>query len=160
MCWCPRLNAEQLQAQLQSARAAQQAKSVANTPLFGLPARLWEALVGRSGIGPETRWNQLPKPLAQALGEKLLRTELAVTGKSMNKDEFVTCGGVSLREVDFRTLQSRLHRGLYFAGEVLDLDGITGGFNFQAAWTTGWLAGRAMARASQSEPRPDCEGGA
>jgi predicted flavoprotein YhiN len=62
----------------------------------------------------------------------------------MNKDEFVTCGGVSLKEVEFKTMQSRLHEGLYFAGEVLDLDGITGGFNFQAAWTTGWIAGRAM----------------
>jgi predicted Rossmann fold flavoprotein len=143
--WCPGLNAEQLQVQLQSARAGQQGKAVANTPLFGLPARLWEALVGMSGIGAEVRWNQLPKPLAQALVESLFRTELAVTGKSMNKDEFVTCGGVSLREVDFRTMQSRLHRGLHFAGEVLDLDGITGGFNFQAAWTTGWIAGRAMA---------------
>lgn len=143
--WCPGLNAEQLQAQLQAVRVAQQAKSVANTPLFGLPSRLWEALVGLSGIGSDTRWNQLPKPFVQALVERLLRTELAVTGKSMNKEEFVTCGGVSLREVDFRTLQSRLHCGLHFAGEVLDLDGITGGFNFQAAWTTGWIAGRAMA---------------
>jgi hypothetical protein len=143
--WCVGLSAERLQAQLQSARAAQQAKAVANTPLFGLPARLWEALVEMSGIGPETRWNQLPKLLGQALVERLLRTELTVTGKSMNKDEFVTCGGVSLREVDFRTMQSRLHPGLHFAGEVMDLDGITGGFNFQAAWTTGWIAGHAMA---------------
>jgi hypothetical protein len=143
--WCPAGNAEQLQSQLQSARTAQQGKSVTNTPLFGLPTRLWEALVGLSGITPEVRWNQLPKPLVLALMERLLRTELLVTGKSMNKDEFVTCGGVSLKEIDFRTMQSRLHKGLYFGGEVLDLDGITGGFNFQAAWTTGWIAGRAMA---------------
>ena len=75
----------------------------------------------------------------------LARTELAVDGKSLNKEEFVTCGGVSLREVDFRSMQSRLVPGLYFAGELLDIDGITGGFNFQAAWTTGWIAGKAMA---------------
>ena len=68
-------------------------------------------------------------------------------GKSTFKEEFVTCGGVRLSEVDFKTMASRLAPGLYFAGEVLDIDGITGGFNFQAAWTTGWLAGQAMAKA-------------
>ena len=78
------------------------------------------------------------------------RTELEVNGKSLNKDEFVTCGGVSLREVDFKTMESRITPGLYFAGELLDLDGITGGFNFQAAWTTGWIAGHAMAERSSS----------
>jgi predicted flavoprotein YhiN len=71
--------------------------------------------------------------------------EFLVEGKSLNKEEFVTCGGVRLREVDFKTMESRVCPGLHFAGEVLDIDGITGGFNFQAAWTTGWLAGRAMA---------------
>ena len=71
--------------------------------------------------------------------------ELPVTGKSLNKEEFVTCGGVRLSEVDFKTMESRISPGLYFAGEVLDIDGITGGFNFQSAWTTGWIAGRAMA---------------
>jgi hypothetical protein len=68
-----------------------------------------------------------------------------VTGKSLNKDEFVTCGGVQLREVNFKTMESRICPGLYFAGELLDIDGITGGFNFQSAWTTGWLAGQALA---------------
>ena len=68
-----------------------------------------------------------------------------MTGKSLNKDEFVTCGGVALDEADFRTMQSKVCPGLFFAGEVLDVDGVTGGFNFQAAWTTGWLAGNALA---------------
>ena len=72
--------------------------------------------------------------------EQLLRTEFQVTGKSLNKDEFVTCGGVRLSEVDFKTMQSRICPGLFFAGEVLDIDGLTGGFNFQAAWSTGLLA--------------------
>jgi predicted Rossmann fold flavoprotein len=143
--WCPTLDAAKIQSQLLVTRGAQPAKAVTNTPLFGLPARLWEVLTGLSGITGEIRWNQLPKAAANRLVEMLLCTELEVSGKSMNKDEFVTCGGVSLKEVDFRTMQSRLHGGLYFAGEVLDLDGITGGFNFQAAWTTGWIAGRAMA---------------
>jgi predicted flavoprotein YhiN len=77
----------------------------------------------------------------------LLRTELPVTGKSPNKDEFVTCGGVRLREVSFKTMESRIHPGLFFAGELLDIDGLTGGFNLQAAWTTGWIAGQAIAMA-------------
>ena len=75
-----------------------------------------------------------------------MRTEFQVSGKSLNKDEFVTCGGVCLREVNFKTMESRLCPGLYFAGELLDIDGITGGFNFQSAWTTGWIAGQAMGR--------------
>jgi predicted flavoprotein YhiN len=75
----------------------------------------------------------------------LSRTELQVAGKTLNQDEFVTCGGVPLNEVNFKTMESRLCPGLYFAGELLDIDGLTGGFNFQAAWTTGWLAGKAMA---------------
>ena len=79
------------------------------------------------------------------LVQQLVRTELKVTGKSLNKDEFVTCGGVRLGDVNFQTMESRLCPGLYFAGELLDIDGVTGGYNFQAAWTTGWLAGRGMA---------------
>jgi predicted flavoprotein YhiN len=76
----------------------------------------------------------------------LTATELPVRGKSMNKEEFVTCGGIPLPEVDFKTMGSRITPGLHFAGEALDIDGITGGFNFQAAWTTGWIAGHAMAQ--------------
>ena len=114
--------------------------------MFQLPARLWEQLVLQAGIETGERWNQLPRAKAQELGALLLHSELAVTGKSMHKDEFVTCGGISLKQVDLKTMESRVCPGLHFAGEVLDVDGITGGFNFQAAWTTGWLAGNAMAR--------------
>jgi predicted Rossmann fold flavoprotein len=110
-----------------------------------LPSRLWKALVANAGVAPDTRWNQLSKRDARALAGVLTATKLAVAGKSLNKDEFVTCGGVRLDEVDFRTMQSKLRPGLYFGGELLDVDGITGGFNFQAAWTTGWIAGHAMA---------------
>jgi predicted flavoprotein YhiN len=78
--------------------------------------------------------------------QQLLRSEFSVSGKSLNKDEFVTCGGVRLSEVNFKTMESKICPGLFFAGELLDIDGITGGFNFQAAWTTGWIAGKAMAR--------------
>jgi predicted flavoprotein YhiN len=79
------------------------------------------------------------------LAALLTATELPVTGKSMNKEEFVTCGGIPLPAVDFKTMQSRLVPGLFFAGEALDIDGITGGFNFQAAWATAWIAGQALA---------------
>jgi len=96
-------------------------------------------------IPRETRWAGLSRSSRHSLVQQLQQTELQVIGKSLNQDEFVTCGGVRLGEVDFRTMESRVCPGLYFGGELLDLDGLTGGFNFQAAWTTGWIAGRAMA---------------
>ena len=98
-----------------------------------------------AGISPETIWTTLPRAAVGALIRQLRETQLEVNGKTMNKDEFVTCGGVRLREVNFKTMESRVTPHLYFAGELLDIDGITGGFNFQAAWTTGWIAGHAMA---------------
>ncbi|MEO6874834.1 MAG: NAD(P)/FAD-dependent oxidoreductase, partial [Opitutaceae bacterium] len=91
------------------------------------------------------QWAGVSGPALAALAAQLTGAEFAVVGKSMNKEEFVTCGGVRLSEVEFKTMESKLCPGLYFAGEVLDIDGITGGFNFQSAWTTGWLAGQAMA---------------
>jgi predicted Rossmann fold flavoprotein len=143
--WLPHLNEQTVAEQLQSRRDAQPGKLVVNTPIAPLPARLWEALVFTSGIARETRWAALSRAAQHLLVQQLLRTEFQVSGKSLNKDEFVTCGGVRLNEVDFKTMQSRICPGLYFAGEVLDIDGITGGFNFQSAWTTGWIAGHAMA---------------
>ena len=116
-----------------------------NAPLPPLTARLWEQLVLAAGMARETRWSALTRAQSHALAQQLLRTEFSVAGKSLNKDEFVTCGGVKLDEVNFQTLESKLCPGLYFAGELLDIDGLTGGFNFQAAWTTGHLAGCAMA---------------
>jgi hypothetical protein len=143
--WLPELAREDISRAFQARRESQGAKLLANAPLAPLPARLWEALVDASGVGRETRWASLTSPQQQQLVQQLTHTELAVNGKSLNKDEFVTCGGVRLAEVNFKTMESRLCPGLYFAGELLDLDGLTGGFNFQAAWTTGWIAGQAMA---------------
>lgn len=143
--WLPHLNPEALAAEFQARRQAQGAKSVANLPIAPLPARLWERLVQAAGVAREQRWAALSRPAQAALIRQLLGTELSVAGKTLNRDEFVTCGGVRLREVNFKTMESRLCPGLFFAGEVLDIDGVTGGFNFQAAWTTGWIAGRAMA---------------
>ncbi len=152
--WLPQLSVEEIGAELLARRSAHKARLVANVTVPPLPARLWETLVTAAGIPKETRWSSLSRSAKHHLIQQLIRTELLVTGKSLNKDEFVTCGGVRLSEVDFKTMESRLCPGLYFAGEVLDIDGITGGFNFQSAWTTGWIAGRAMAR-DEAEPRPD-----
>ncbi|MGD1020045.1 MAG: NAD(P)/FAD-dependent oxidoreductase [Verrucomicrobiia bacterium] len=144
--WLPHFDAERIVSELTVRREQQPAKLVVNTPIAPLPARLWEQLVLASGVAADTRWSRLTRAAQHRLIQQLTRTELAVTGKSLNKDEFVTCGGVRLRDVDFKTMESRLCPGLHFAGELLDIDGITGGFNFQAAWTTGWIAGQAMAR--------------
>jgi predicted Rossmann fold flavoprotein len=143
--WLPDVTEEAIRAQLQSLRQTNPNRLVINSPLAPLPARLWEQLALAAGIDRETRWTTLPRAKAHELAQILTRTELEVNGKSLNKDEFVTCGGVSLREINFKTMESRLTPHLYFAGELLDLDGVTGGFNFQAAWTTGWIAGHAMA---------------
>ena len=143
--WLPNLNETALRAEFQSRRETQPIRRVINSPLSPLPARLWDKLVVNAGIPAETIWTTLSRTGVNALIRHLRETELEINGKTMNKDEFVTCGGVSLREINFKTMESRITPGLYFAGELLDFDGITGGFNFQAAWTTGWIAGHAMA---------------
>ena len=144
--WLPRLKPEDIAAEFQARREAQGAKILVNAPIAPLTARHWEALVLAAGLGRDRRWASLTRAEQQRLIQQLGRTEFAVVGKSLNKDEFVTCGGVPLPEVDFKTMESRVCPGLHFAGELLDIDGITGGFNFQAAWTTGYIAGRAMAQ--------------
>lgn len=143
--WLPEHNFDSVIALAQAQRGLTGARQVSNVALGGLPSRLWERLVTTAGIAPQTQWAGLNKAQLHTLARLLVESEFTVTGKSMNKEEFVTCGGVRLAEVDFKTMASRVCPGLYFAGELLDIDGITGGFNFQAAWTTGWLAGNAMA---------------
>jgi predicted Rossmann fold flavoprotein len=143
--WLPHLSEPQIAAELDSRRQSQPARLLVNTPIAPLPARLWEKLVPAAGLAADTRCASLSRAAQHQLIRHLRGTSLAVVGKSLNKDEFVTCGGVRLGEVNFKTMESRICPRLYFAGEVLDIDGLTGGFNFQAAWTTGWIAGRAMA---------------
>jgi predicted Rossmann fold flavoprotein len=144
--WLPHLGDEALAKEFDARRHSQAARLVVNSPVAPLPARLWEQSVLASGVAADTRWSALSRAAQHKLIQQLLRGEFPVSGKSLNKDEFVTCGGVKLGEVDFKTMESRICPGLFFAGELLDIDGITGGFNFQAAWTTGWIAGNAMAR--------------
>jgi predicted Rossmann fold flavoprotein len=143
--WLPHLRPEQLRDELRRCAEEHRAKLVANVPIAPLTARLWRALVLAAGVAEGTRWAGLSKAAQHALVEQLTATFFQVSGKSLNKDEFVTCGGVRLSEVDFKTMQSKVCPRLFFAGELLDIDGLTGGFNFQAAWTTGWIAGHAMA---------------
>lgn len=147
--WIAPRSAEQARQQLAAERAAHPRRQVASAGLFGIPARLWERLAAAAGIGAGTTWSNLSNSLLRSLTSELASGNYAVAGKSLNKEEFVTCGGVLLDEVDFATMESRLCPGLHFAGEVLDIDGITGGYNLQAAWTTGWHAGRAMAEGSR-----------
>ncbi len=110
-----------------------------------LPLRLWRRLAAAAGIDETLTWGNLSHAQAARLADELVQGHFRICGKGVFKEEFVTCGGVSLKEVDFKTLQSRICPGLFFAGEVLDIDAVTGGFNFQSAWTTAWLAGMAMA---------------
>jgi len=119
-------------------------KAIKNSPPEGMPRRLWEQLTLAAGINEQTNWGHLSKTSENKLLEQLTSGRFTVNGKTTNKEEFVTAGGISLKEIDFRRMESRIVKGLYFAGECLDIDGITGGFNFQAAWTTGYLAGQAM----------------
>lgn len=117
-------------------------KKVSSQPAFSqIPARLWKQLAGFIG---DKNWGDVSKTELRKLAGELTAGEFTIEGKGVFKEEFVTCGGVRLNEVDFKTMQSRLVKNLFFAGEVLDIDGLTGGFNFQSAWTTGWIAGSTL----------------
>jgi len=116
-------------------------KKITNVNPFQLPGRLWEFLIGKLEFGENMIWQNLGKKNINRLVHLLTNDEYQVQGKTTFKEEFVTCGGISLYDVDMKTMQSRKSPNLYFAGEVLDIDGVTGGFNFQAAWTTGYIAG-------------------
>jgi predicted Rossmann fold flavoprotein len=144
--WLPDLRHDDVIAHLHELKTKHGGQKVnAHSPFGAIPQRLWQSLCAAAGIFDEQRWAKLPKAHLLALSDELLRGRYRITGKGQFKEEFVTAGGVDLDEVNFKTMESRIVPGLHFAGEVLDIDGVTGGFNFQNAWTTGWLAGRAMA---------------
>ncbi|RIV21267.1 NAD(P)/FAD-dependent oxidoreductase [Fibrisoma montanum] len=144
--WVPALNEAQVRDELQAFRQQNGKKQVSSQNPFGLPNRLWQALVAEAGIPETQRWADLPAKQQNRLTEQLTNGTFNVVGKSTFKDEFVTCGGIALGSLNPDTLESRQHKGLFFAGEVLDVDGITGGFNFQNAWTTGYIAGKNLGR--------------
>ncbi|PSB14916.1 aminoacetone oxidase family FAD-binding enzyme [filamentous cyanobacterium CCP2] len=142
--WLPQQTPDQLRQALLQVKSDHGKRSISTDVVFSLPRRLWQYLVSRSGIAEGDRWAGLSKPAMNRFIQELTQGQYAIQGKGVFKDEFVTCGGVNLKEVDFKTMESRLCQGLHFAGEILDIDGVTGGFNFQSAWTTGWQAGQAM----------------
>jgi len=143
--WIPAMTEQAAREKLQQVRFDWAAQQVGSRNPFGLPQRLWEFWLGVCGISQELRWADLPAREQNKLVSQLCAGEFSVQGKTTFKEEFVTAGGVRLAEVDPATMQSRKMAGLFFAGEILDADGVTGGFNFQHAWTSGFIAARTIA---------------
>ncbi|WP_268139892.1 NAD(P)/FAD-dependent oxidoreductase [Salinimicrobium sp. TH3] len=142
--WLPEFSPEEISEELQRLKKENAKQHPQNYAQFGLPKRLWQSLVNASGIGAEVRWADLNKQQLEELTNQLGCGTFQVHGKSTFKEEFVTAGGVELKEVNFKTFESKVCKNLFLAGEVLNIDAITGGFNFQNAWTGGFLAAKAM----------------
>jgi predicted Rossmann fold flavoprotein len=119
-------------------------KMVVNTPYFGIPKRLWKELVVYSQIDTTTTWAELNKNQLNTLTTQLTSSIFKVSGKSTFKEEFVTAGGIDLKEINFKTFESKIHKNLFFAGEILNIDAITGGYNFQNAWTGAYVASKSI----------------
>lgn len=149
--WAGAHTPEEIGQQLAAARLEAAKKQILTTPQAGLPLRLWHHLCAAAHIAPGLRWADINNTTLKALTLQLTQCELAISGKSAFKEEFVTAGGVDLKEINFKTFESRLFKGLYFAGEVLNVDAVTGGFNFQAAWTGGWIAGQSITADAMQE---------
>ena len=131
---------------LKNIKLKESKKLVINSPLFDLSKRFWKKIVLYSNIPIKTKWADVNREQLDILTNLLTNSIFAVNGKSTHKEEFVTAGGVNLKEVDFKTFESKIHKNLYFAGEVLNIDAVTGGFNFQNAWTSGYIASKAIAQ--------------
>ena len=144
--WTPEYNEATLKMEWINLRMDFGKREMGSKNPFNLPQRLWQFLLQEAGIVLTTKWADLKSPQQQQLIQSLTRTTLTIKGKTTFKEEFVTCGGVELSEIEASTMESKLVPGLYFAGEMMDVDGITGGFNFQHAWTSGWTAAQAMGR--------------
>lgn len=143
--WLPEYNEETLRTEFLRLRKDLAGHKLFHKNPFGLPARLWDFLITQSGIAGDCRWAELPSKEQNKLIRNLCAFDMEVKGKTTYKEEFVTAGGILLSEVQPDTLMSKLVPGLFFAGEILNIDGITGGFNFQNAWTTGYIAAASIA---------------
>jgi predicted Rossmann fold flavoprotein len=146
--WTPQFNENTLREKMQQLRFDIATQKIVNRNPFGLPGRLWEYLLLQSGVKEDLRWADLPAKEQNRLIKNVCAQEFDAKGKTTFKEEFVTAGGVQLNEIDHNTMQSKIAPGLFFAGEVINVDGVTGGFNFQNAWTTGWIAARAISAES------------
>ncbi|TLV01164.1 BaiN/RdsA family NAD(P)/FAD-dependent oxidoreductase [Dyadobacter luticola] len=144
--WLPETNEEKVREFLISEKTNTGKQQITSHARFGLPLRLWKALTEKAEIPETLRWSEATNKMLNRLAELLTNAQFEVNGKTTFKEEFVTCGGVATGDVNPETLESRSMPGLFFAGEVLDVDGITGGFNFQNAWTTGFIAGTHIGR--------------
>ncbi|MEX2596261.1 MAG: NAD(P)/FAD-dependent oxidoreductase [Salibacteraceae bacterium] len=140
--WLGTMNESQVRLIFEEAIRSHGGKKMCNLNPFDIPNRLWKHLMKRAQISDEIRWKDMHLKSIQRWTEVLINDVYDVNGKTTFKEEFVTCGGIDLQGVDPNTMKSKQNEGIYFAGEVLDIDGVTGGFNFQAAWTTGWIAGK------------------
>lgn len=140
--WLPDIPVTELREQLLAFKTRFPARLVASEGLPHLPRNLWKKLIELTGTPSTLRWSHLSSAFLHKILQQLSATGFEIHGKSTYKEEFVTCGGVALNEVDFKTMQSKRVPGIYFAGEILDIDGVTGGFNFQNAWTTAFIAGQ------------------
>ena len=143
--WIPDFNEQTLKEKFLQLRNINAAQKIISKNSFGLPNRLWEFLAVQAGVTNEMRWADLPAAIQNKFIKNICAYECEVKGKTTFKEEFVTAGGIKLSEVDANTMMSKKVPNLFFAGEVLDVDGATGGFNFQHAWTSGWVAAKAIA---------------
>lgn len=139
-------NQEEAFSFLQTMKQHQARKMLQNTSLLHLPKRLWLRLLEKAELSPNSVWADLSKPQIRKLAETLTHSRFVINGKSVFKDEFVTSGGVALSEINFKTFESKLFKNLYLAGEIIDVDAITGGFNFQNAWTGAYLIAEALSK--------------
>ena len=146
--WVPVFNEQNLADHMQTIRFESASQKIVNRNPFGLPQRLWEFILESSGINNELRWADLPAKNQNKLIRNLSSFEFNVKGKTTFKEEFVTAGGIKLNEIDHHTMMSKKVPNLFFAGEVMDVDGVTGGFNFQHAWTSSFIAAKTIASSS------------
>ena len=146
--WIPEFNEQGIKEKFQQFRKINASQKLVGKNNFGLPNRLWEFLAEQSGVTKEMRWADLSSAVQNKFIKNINAYECGVKGKTTFKEEFVTAGGIKLNEVDPNTMMSKKVPNLFFAGEVLDVDGITGGFNFQHAWTSGWIAAKSIAERS------------
>ena len=142
--WLNDVDTEEAEQLLKNLKQDQAKKTVSKKSPFELTNRLWESLVLASGINAETKWADISKAQLQNLAHQLTKGTFQVNGKSTFKEEFVTAGGIDLKEINFKTMESKLHENLFFAGEIVNIDAITGGFNFQNAWTSGFIVANAV----------------
>ena len=142
--WANTKNLESTELELKNLQREKHKSLPYSTPYFNLPKRLWNYLCNKAEITNDKIWAEVSNKQIRQLAQQLFQSSFDMQGKTTFKEEFVTCGGIDLKEVDFKTMQSKIVPGIYFCGEVVNIDGITGGFNFQAAWSTAWVCAHSI----------------